>query len=255
MKVGFIGTGEIAAAMVKGLTGRGHEIAVSDRNAGIAAALAGAHDDVAVMDNQAVLDASEVVFLCLMAAVARAGLPDLTFRADHAVISAMTDIDHAALRELCAPAREIAITIPMPFIAHGGCPLPVWPDSPALRALFGDRNPVLPQPAESAINPHFAATALSSVMFRLLAETADWLAAHTGDPRAAEAYMAQLFKGTFANFPADGEGRFAAAIEALSTEGGLNATLREHMASAGAYDALTQGLDGFEARLGLAHRR
>ena len=53
-RIGFIGTGEITAAMVRGLTGQGHEILVSERNAKTAAALADAFSDVQVAGNLAV---------------------------------------------------------------------------------------------------------------------------------------------------------------------------------------------------------
>jgi len=40
-------------------------------------------------------------------------------------------------------------------------------------------------------------------------------------------------------------------LEELSTEGGLNATLKAHMRGQGANTALTEGLDAFQERLGL----
>lgn len=254
MNIGFIGTGEIAAAMIHGLEGKGHAIFVSERNAHVAADLANEVPEVTVAPNQSVLDQSDVVFLCLMAGVAREVLPDLAFRAEQKIISAMVDVDLAALAELCAPATEIAITIPMPFIAKGGCPLPVFPESEALRALFGADNQIIPLSEEAAMNPHFAASALSSVLFSMLDTGADWLAAHTGDARGAETYVSSLFAGYFRHLPTDGDGRFAEVISALSTTGGLNSTLREHLKREGAYDTLLSGLDGFEERLGLRPR-
>lgn len=254
MNIGFIGTGEIAAAMIHGLENKGHAFFVSERNTHVAADLSAEVADLTVAPNQVVLDQSEVVFLCLMADVAREILPDLTFRADHKIVSAMVDVDLAALAELCAPATDIAITIPMPFIAKGGCPLPVYPDSETLRTLFGADNQIIPLAEEAAMNPHFAASALSSALFSMLDAGADWLAAHTGDPRGAEAYVAGLFAGYFAHLQTDGDGRFAEVVAALSTTGGLNATLREHLKREGAYDALLSGLDGFEERLGLRPR-
>lgn len=254
MKIGFIGTGEIAAAMVHGLEGKAHTILVSERNAHVAADLADEVAEVTIAPNQLVLDQSEVVFLCMMADVAREVLPNLTFREDHKIISAMVDVDLASLAELCAPATEIAITIPMPFIAKGGCPLPVFPESEALRAVFGEDNQIIPLSEEAAMNPHFAASALSSVIFSMLDVGADWLAAHTGDARSAETYVASLFSGYFRHLETDGDGRFAEIVSALSSTGGLNATLREHLKREGVNDVLLSGLDGFEERLGLRPR-
>lgn len=254
MNIGFIGTGEIAAAMVHGLEGDGHAIFLSERNKDVAADLSAEVAGVSIHPNQDVLDKSDVVFLCLMADVALEILPDLIFREDHQIISAMVDVDLEKLAELCAPATDIAITIPMPFIAKGGCPLPVFPESPALRTLFGEDNIIIPLAEEAAMNPHFAASALSSALFSMLDTGADWLGAHTGDARGAEAYVAGLFAGYFRHLQTDGDGRFGEVIASLSTTGGLNATLREHLKREGAYDALLSGLDGFEERLGLRPR-
>ena len=44
------------------------------------------------------------------------------------------------------------------------------------------------------------------------------------------------------------------ALRALNTEGGLNQTLRQHMEQGGVLDDLTDGLDGFRARLGLPEK-
>ncbi len=254
-KVGFVGTGGIAEAMVRGLVGRGHRIFVSERSAARAATLAKAFPEVTVGTNQEVLDAADDVFLCLMAEVAEPVLSGLAFRPGQRVVSAMLGVDRAALRRLCAPAGEIAITIPLPFIRAGGCPLPVFPESAMLTELFGADNVVIPFADEAALNPHFAATALCSTVFDQLRTGAGWLASLTGDPAGAEAYVTALLAGFLAETPKDGAGRIDAALASLDTEGGLNQTLREHMRAAGANETLLAGLDGFRGRLGLPAKR
>ena len=154
MRVGFIGTGEIAGYMVQALAGQGHQIYVSARNATKAAELAASYPDVTVAENQQVVDQSDTVFLCLMAAVAREVLPQLAFRPDQNVISVMTDLSVDDLHALCAPATEIACTIPLSAIASGGSMLPVYPASPALQTLFGDTDHVIPVSSQSALNAH-----------------------------------------------------------------------------------------------------
>ncbi|MCP5073411.1 MAG: NAD(P)-binding domain-containing protein [Rhodobacteraceae bacterium] len=250
-RIGFLGTGEIAAAMVRGLAGQGHEIFVSERSAARAAALAAEFAEVSVTDNQSVVVSSDIVCLCLMADVAREVLPSLTFRSDQRVISAMVDVDLAALASLCAPASDICMTIPMPFIARGGCPLPVYPESAALREIFGEHNLILPCESEAAMNAHFAASSLCSGLFIQMRAGAEWLGSVTGDARAAETYVAALFAGYLAEMPKDGKGRFTEALHGLSTEGGLNATLRARLEDAGVLRELTDGLDAFRPRLGL----
>jgi pyrroline-5-carboxylate reductase len=247
MRVGFIGTGEIAAAMVRGLKSRGHIILVSPRNAAMAATLAAEIPEVKVAPNEEVVEGSDVVFLCLLARVAEEVVPRLPFRAGQTVISVMVDAPLTRLHRLCAPATDIAITIPLPPIAEGGCPLPVYPASPALDMLFGARNLVLPQPSEAALNAHLGVSALCSPILDQMLTAADWLAGFTGNRDAAQAYVALMIRGYLSEHPAPDD--LPDALHKLSTEGGLNATLRAAMSPA--KDGLTRGLNGFRARLGL----
>ena len=250
MRVGFVGTGVIAAAMVAGLAGRGHQIRVSARNADVAARLAATHAEVSVVDNVEVVAGSDVVFLCLMADVARAVLPELPFRAGQAVISVMADVSVSALETLCAPATDIALTIPLSPIATGGSVLPVYPASDALTALFGASDTVIPVKNERALNAHIAGSALSAPLLDLMQTGAEWLGAETGDPAAAEAYVAGVFAGFLQQMTAGGVD-FDTLQKALATEGGLNASVKTHMRDAGAHEALQQGLDALKPRLGL----
>lgn len=250
MRVGFIGTGEIASAMVRGLVGQGHQIMVSARNADMAARLAAEFPEVSIGDNKEVVADTDVVFLCLMADVARAVLPSLTFRPDQAVISVMVDVPLADLEPLCAPATDIALTIPLSAVATGGSMLPVYPASPALKALFGKSDTILTVPSEKALNAHFAGSALSAPLIDLMQTGSAWLAEQTGDVQAAEAYVAGVFAGFLRQMEVQGAD-FETLLQGLATEGGLNASLKTHLQEAGAHDALRNGLNALKPRLGL----
>lgn len=245
MRVGFLGTGAIAEAMVQGLAGQGHSILVSQRSTPVSAKLAAAFEDVSVASNEDLVEASDVVVVCLMAEVAEHVLPALPFRADHKVISVMTDAPHAHLLQWVAPASHVDITIPLPSVASGGTHLPCYPDAGVVRSLFGHTNSVAAVASEAALNAHFAATAICSVALAQMQVVRDWLAEFSGDPEAAEAFTVSVLAGAMKDA---GRG-VDAARDALNTEGGLNQTLRVHMEPS--YTELRAGLDGFRARLGL----
>ena len=78
--VGFIGTGVIAAAMVRALAKNRTQVLVSERNAETAGELASLYDTVSIRSNQGVVDGADVVIICLMDDVARQVLPRLQFR-------------------------------------------------------------------------------------------------------------------------------------------------------------------------------
>lgn len=246
-RVGFIGTGQIATAMVRGLVGHGHEIHVSDRNPHVAAELSAEFPSVTVASNHGVVKAADIVFLCLPGELADKVLPSLPFRAGQSVVSVMMGVPRARLIDLCGPADDIAITIPLPGIACGGCPLPVYPASPALESLFAPQNPVFVVDSEAALSAHFGATALSSPLLAMMARTTAWLAQYTGDPLQAEAYVVAMIRSQLAERPIPHV--LAQTLMMLSTEGGLNAMLRDHMKPS--YAELDEGLEKIGARLKL----
>ncbi len=247
--VGFIGTGEIAAPMVRALAAKGLSLIVSRRNETISKALSRAYENVRVADNQDVLDQADVIFLCLRAAAVRDVLANLTFRAAHSVISVMASVPMADLRQLCAPAAEISMTIPLSFIEAGGCPLPVYPACPHLQRLFEPENPVIPVRSEAALGQHFAAATMIPVTMLLLEEAARWLGEQCGDMRAAEIYVAALLSGYLAEVPQDGNGRFSEAVEELATEGGISAQIVNHLRDADVLVNLRDGLTMLGQRL------
>ncbi len=90
-RIGFIGTGHIAAPMARFLARTGHDIVVSERNADVAATLEETCGAI-VAPNQKVLDSAEIVFLCLRPQIARAVLSGLTFRPEQRVVSVMAGL-------------------------------------------------------------------------------------------------------------------------------------------------------------------
>ncbi len=248
--IGFLGTGRIAEPMVRSLNRRFPDasITVSARSREISSTL-GALPTVTVAGNQEVVDRSEMVIVCLLADVARSVLPKLRFRSSQTVISVMADISLDEVSGLIAPAANPVVTIPLPFIESGGCPLPVYPASEALAALFGDENEVITVGAESHMGPHFAATAILSHTMKQLDTVAAWLATHTDNTQDAERYVASLVAGYLGALKKDGNGRFREAMEDLSTEGGLNNQLRGHITESGFYDTLAEGLAQLARRL------
>ena len=82
MRIGVLGTGTIASAVVRSVADDGHSITVSRRSAAVSAALARDHASVSLAENQGVIDASDVILLGLMADAAPRVLDGLRFRPD-----------------------------------------------------------------------------------------------------------------------------------------------------------------------------
>lgn len=243
-RIGIIGTGHIGAPIVRHLAAKGHEITVTRRNETVSAALA-ADVGVAVGDPQEVLDASDIVFLCLRPQHAEEGLAPLRFRADQRVVSVMAGVPLAALERLCAPAADFVQTIPLGFLETGGCPLAAYGNDALLSELFAPENPVVKVGSEAALNAHFAICAMVPGLLDLMATGAGWLSERTGDAEAAEFYTTQLFRG-FLGAMTD---PLAEARDALATEGSLSLQMTDTLRGREAHAALRAALDAIGERL------
>lgn len=250
MNVGFIGTGRITRRLVRGLDHREHPITITRRSESVSSELVAEDPAIEVVETaQEVVNRSEAVFVCLAADVARKVLPDLSFRPDQAVISVMAGVSLDELRTTVSPANDICVTIPMPVIEQGGCPLPVYPASTALETLYGQRNPVIPVAGESALEPFWAVSGtMASVLDELRTITA-WLGERIGDADAAERYVTHLFGAQLSDLETDSAGRLDTALQDLSIGGGLNATMRDRIEGSGHYGELRAGLDALYERV------
>ena len=116
-RLGFIGTGSIASAVVEGFctSGRPCRIVLSPRNEQKAAALAARFEQVQrAATNQEVLDRSQVVLLALRPGVAAETLGRLRFREDHTVLSFIALQPLQALAMEVRPARRVFKVLPCP---------------------------------------------------------------------------------------------------------------------------------------------
>src|SRR5690242_3830389 len=121
-RVGVVGVGAIAEAVITGLCAGGAARAaflLSPRNAEVSARLAERHPSVRVAaDNQAVLDGSDVVLLAVTPQVADGVLGELKFAPRHRVVSLIATYEVARLKPLVAPAASLVRAAPAPAVAR-----------------------------------------------------------------------------------------------------------------------------------------
>jgi pyrroline-5-carboxylate reductase len=246
--LGFIGTGDMAAPMVRYLARKGHDIWVSERSEELSTQLANDFETVTRAANQEVVDNADIVFLCLRPQVWQAPTDALNFRADQQVVSVMSGPTLTELDRACAPASSISMVIPMAAMEHGGCPLPVFPATGPIQELFGGDNPVLPLNSEADIAKHFVASTMLSAVFGLMHDGAGWLGAQTGNADGAETYVTALVNAMLRDVP-HGAGHLLQARDALATPGTLNLSMVEGLAKGDVTQALHASMDAILKRL------
>lgn len=249
---GILGVGSIAGAIVTGLCDGvpdAPEIVLSPRSADRAAALAARFPSVrTATTNQAVVDASDVVLVCVLPQQAPEVLRDLTFRPDHHVVSAVAGLPFGELTALVAPAREVARSIPLMAVATRSGTTPVFPATPSATALYDRIGASLHVGTEEAFDAVVGASATVAAYFDHLGTITAWLV----DRGVAAGDAGRYVAATFASLTDElsrPEVDFAALAQAHTTPGGLNEQFARDLAQAGIGDAVRRGLDRIHARI------
>ncbi|MGB7243326.1 MAG: NAD(P)-binding domain-containing protein [Sulfitobacter sp.] len=240
MRIGVIGCGTIASAAIRGIAQDGHQITVSQRSAGQATLLAETYENVAIADNQGVVDASDVIFLGLMAEDAPDILGALRFRAGQRMITFMAGASLDQANAMVGPAQAVAIMMPFPGIATGGTPVMAQGDTDLVAEIFGARNSIFPLKDATEMAAYLCAQAVLSPVARMISDASDWLGERVSDKDQGEAFLRALVASNLSGTSSN------SLIEALNTPGGYNQRLRLYMEASGMGEALKQGLNTLE---------
>lgn len=248
--LGVIGVGAIATAIVTGLSESGEppEILLSPRNAELAGKLAASYPNVRVADsNQAVVDQSAVVLLCVRPADAQRVISELAFH-NQSVISVMAGIPLDALRELVAPAQNTARVIPLPSVAVRRGITPLYPVIEPARSVFNRLGRVIEVADESAFDLFSAATATIAAHFVYLERISAWLTAQGIEQQAAQAYVGTMF-GEIAASLHGSDLDFGKLMREHATPGGINELFCRVVSEEGMWETVDTGLDRVRQRL------
>ena len=195
-KIGFVGTGTMSSAMVRGLSTLAQppsQIIVSPRNADKAAALQQEFPSIVSSgtSNQDVLDRSDLVFLGVLPRLAEEVCSALQFDAHHTVISLISTAPLASLREWCAPS-EVGRAIPLPPVAlHKGATI-LSPPLPLSVQVFSALGTAVPVETEEQMKKMMPVTGLMGQFYAQQRSTQDWLK-RQGIPEETAAACASLF--------------------------------------------------------------
>lgn len=252
MHIGFIGTGNIASATIRGLCTAvlaPERVLISPRNAEKAAALAAEFAQVEIArDNQAVIDGSDWVFIAVRPPQVEPVISPLSFRPDHKIISLAAAIPLATLARLLKPATRIVRAVPQPTVARHTGPIAVFPADAESVALLGRIGNVVPVDDEHQFDALCTVTAIAASQFAFLGRVADWLAREGVERRAAIRFTTAIAQ-TIATDADKAEAHgFPALIKEVSTPGGMNEQILRMLTEAGSFEPIDGALDAILAR-------
>jgi pyrroline-5-carboxylate reductase len=249
---GFVGAGQIAAAIVKGLSGDVADpprIFLSPRGRRVGHELASRFPNVQVCgSNQDVLENASSVVLTVRPPIARAVLAELSFRPEHVVMSAMAGVPLERLHDWAAPAGHVVRVIPLPSAARGQSLTVMYPDNAVARELFGSVGEILVPGGEETLDAFSAATATFAAHLDYLTTIAQWMADHGVDYDAAAAYTMHVF-GQLGQSLLQRTDSLTALTDKHMTPGGINEQFMTDLRRDGVPDLVRRTLDRILARL------
>jgi len=251
--IGFVGTGAITEAMVRGLLAEpayASAIHLSPRNADIAARLAAEFDAVQVApDNQAVVDRSDMVFLAIRPQVAEGVVRELVFRDGQPVVSVIAATDRQTLLEWIGAEVHLVQAIPLPFVSERRGVTAILPPDAETAALFNALGTAVECASRKEYDLLAAASALMSTYFGIMEFATAWLEENGLEQAKGRAYLAPLFESLAQRAHESALESFGALSAEFATRGGLNEQVLSDFETKGGRLALTDALSRVFARI------
>jgi pyrroline-5-carboxylate reductase len=249
-RLGFLGVGNIAGAMVEGFSTCADPcpIVLSPRNPVRSASLAGQWSNVRrAGSNQEVLDDSELVFVALRPPVVPEVLPGLRFRPDHTVVTLFPFIHLAQVLALVRPVTRVFKALPLPGVARHLGQVPYFPDDGPVAAVLASLGEPVPMRSEAELYRLWAITGLISTFYSMMQTLQTWCVEGGAQPRIARSYTAAMMASVVRM--ADGEVPFEDLAREAATPGGLNEMALRMLQGGAAFTDLEAALDAILARL------
>lgn len=253
MRIGFIGTGVISEAMIRGLCDVANykgSIIVSQRSVERSKALGEDYANIEIsIHNQDLVDRSDWVYIGVLPEQMPSVLRPLAFRENHRVISLAAGVSLDAIKPLIAPCEDLYRAIPMPPIEFGIGPIALCPKNEILETFFNQIGVAVSVDDEAQFNLFGAASALMSDFFGQVAGTSQWMTDLGLDRTTAARYSTALYVALADLTAREDPERLNAMSESCETPGGLNAQFRKFRDERGTPQSLNEGLDQILTRL------
>lgn len=226
LSIGFLGTGEISTALVKGLHALETppaQIWLSPRSREKSQELSQQYTCVhAAQSNQEVLDRASVIVLAFLPEQKEKVLNALQFTENHQILHILGGTRIEALRPLVAPARDIARAVPLPSTALHTGPIALYPAHETAATVFSPLGTLVTLETEAQLETLSIITGLLAPYYDMLASIVSWAQKEGVPPQSAAPYTASMFASLSAIALESNASDMNAMKNSCMTPGGLN---------------------------------
>jgi len=226
MNLGFIGSGEITKAVITGILNskiKFNKIYISKRNTVISNYLSKKSRKIIIIENnQEIINKSNWIFLGITPIVGKKILKELKFKKTQKVISFISTIKMKELKKYIGINIEIIRAIPLPPIALGVGPIPIYPPSKKIKIFFDKIGKTIEIKDEQMSLNFWTMSSMMAPFYEMLNFLSFWLIKKGLNKNEAETYVTSLFLGLSKNAYQNNYRNLKELINKSQTPRGLN---------------------------------
>ena len=253
MKLGFIGTGKIASAVINGVCSSKipfNRIYISPRNKLIAQQLKKKFKKVSVAkNNQEIVNKCEWVFLSITPNVGNRIIKNLQFKSSQTIISFISTIKLNQLKKAIKVKAKIVRAIPLPPISLKKGPVPIFPPNKKVKNFFNNIGTTVEIKSERSSISFWTTSGMMASFYELLNVMTNWLIKKGVKRNNAQKYITSLFLALSEDAFANSKKDLKNLVKDSQTPKGLNEQGLKELSKSGFYKKLEKTLNSIHKRL------
>ncbi len=247
MRLGFIGTGEITKAVVKGIIKskiKYSKIYISRRNSKNSSILKQLSKKIIVIsDNQEIINKSSWVFLAITPKVGIKILKKLKFKKNQIIISFISTIKMSDLKKFTNAQSVLVRAIPLPPISIMRGPVPLYPKNKKVKDFFDKIGNSLEINNELSSLNFWATSSLMASYYELLYQISTWLQNKGINKKIAQKYVTSLFSALSDVAVFNSDKNLKILVKNSQTPKGLNEQTLKYLKKSGHFNKYKKSLD------------
>ena len=253
MKIGFIGTGQIAKSTILGILKSNlkvEKIYISQRNKKISKLLRKKSKKIRIIiNNQEIINKSNWVFLSITPTVGNKILKDLKFKKNQTIISFISTINMSQLKKYIKVKATIVRAIPLPPISLKEGPVPIFPPNKNVKRFFNQLGTTVEIENEKLSKNFWATSGMYASFYELLSTMSNWLVKRGVKRDKAQKYVTSLFVALSKAAVVNSKKDLKYLVKDSQTPRGLNEQGVKELRKAGFYRSTEKTLNSILKRL------
>ena len=253
MKLGFIGTGKITSSVVTGICGSKisfKKIILSPRNRSIAINLKRKFKKVVIAkNNQEIINSCNWIFLAVTPNVGEKIIKHLKFKSSQTVISFISTMTLAQLKQAIKVKVKIIRAVPLPPISLKKGPIPIFPPNKKVKNFFNKLGTTVEITNEKLSKNFWSTSGMMAPFYELLSTMSNWLVKRGVKRDKAQKYITSLFVALSEDAVVNSKKDLKYLVKDSQTPKGLNEQGVKELRKAGFYKATNKTLSSILKRL------